>query len=221
MTLTFYIFSFLLCYSALSVILRRNPVIAVLHLVLAFVSCAVLWLLLEVEFLSMALILVYVGAVMVLFLFVIMMLEANLAQLKQVFTGKAPLGIFLVSCAFVFFIYSFTRDESLFEFARIAPIQSESYDNTYELGRAIFERFVYPFELAALVLLLAIVAAIYLNLRRRPDVRRQDPSEQIRTKKSDRLKIVQVASVAPAKTQATELPAKSQASPTDDSSQPS
>ena len=198
MNALFFIFAGLLIYSALSVILRRNPVVAVLHLVLAFASCAPLWLMLEAEFLAMSLILVYVGAVMVLFLFVIMMLESNLARLRQVFTGKTPVALALAAGLITLMLWTFTGAEPLADAERIRPQQIEGYSNTYELGWTLFERYVYPFELAGIVLLLAIVAAIYLNLRRRPDVRRQRPEQQIRASREERLRLVSVETAAPA-----------------------
>ncbi|MCH9663965.1 MAG: NADH-quinone oxidoreductase subunit J, partial [Gammaproteobacteria bacterium] len=192
MTWLFYIFSSILVYSALSVVLRRNPVVAVLHLVLAFASCAVLWLLLEAEFLAMSLILVYVGAVMVLFLFVIMMLEPNLARLRQSFTGRTPVALLLAAALVMLVIRTMVGEEFFVQPERVAPQQGEFYSNTYELGWRLFDHFLYPFELAGLVLLMAIVSAIYLNLRTRPDSRRQKPADQIRVASAQRLRMVHI-----------------------------
>lgn len=167
--LIFYSFSAILIASALGVITVRNPVYSALLLVVAFVSCAGLWLLLEAEFLAIALVLVYVGAVMVLFLFVVMMLDINLDQLREGFWKWFPFGA-LVALVLVgeISMVLMGRYFGLEEMPEPSA-QGADYNNTRELGRLIYTEYVYPFELAAVLLLVAMVAAIALTLRHRED----------------------------------------------------
>lgn len=188
----FGMYAFVLLAAATGVIASRNPVHSAMFLVLAFVTSAVLWLLLEAEFLGIVLVLVYVGAVMVLFLFVIMMLDINADTLRQGFLHYAPVGA-IVAFVAVAQIWSvvWLRSEGLPVLNRIAPA-AQDYSNTAELGAVLYTEYVYPFELAAFVLLLAIVAAIVLTMRRRPNLKVQDVSKQVAVRREDRVRIVKV-----------------------------
>ena len=179
-------------FAALRVITARNPLHAVLFLVLAFVSSAGIWLLLEAEFLAITLVLVYVGAVMVLFLFVVMMLDINIEQMREGFLRWLPVGLLLAGVIVVQMVWVLGAKEIS---AGMNPIKhAADYSNTKELGRLIYTDYVYPFELAAVLLLVAMVAAIALTLRKRRDTKRQDISEQVKVTKQDRLRIVSVPS---------------------------
>jgi NADH-quinone oxidoreductase subunit J len=185
-TAVFYVFSALLIYAGLRVITARNPVVAALHLVFAFFTASALWLLLRAEFLAIALVLVYVGAVMVLFLFVVMMLDINLDQLRAGFWRHLPTAMvvgFLMALEMGFLLW--TRSP-----AATAPAQPAGYSNTRELGKVLYTDYVYPFELAAVVLLVAIVAAIALTMRKRKDTKYQDPSAQVKVRRADRVRLV-------------------------------
>jgi NADH-quinone oxidoreductase subunit J len=187
----FWFFSAVLVFAALRVITARNPVHAALFLVLAFCTSAGLWIQLEAEFLGIALILVYVGAVMVLFLFVVMMLDINIERLRQGFWSYLPVGglvalLLVIEMALVLGGPWFGLEEA----PRPAPAP-EGYSNTKELGRLIYTDYVYPFELAAVILLVAIVAAIALTLRRRKSAGRHiDPAQQVQVRRADRVRIV-------------------------------
>ena len=192
--LLFYIFAFIGVYAALRVVTARNPVHAALHLVLAFFTTAAIWMLLKAEFLAIALVLVYVGAVMVLFLFVVMMVDINFDKLREGFWNNLPLaagvGVVIVfEMAFVL-LKTFIVPDSAANTLVIPPGSS----NTRELGRLIFTDYVYAFEVAAVVLLVAIVAAVALTLRKRKDTKGQDPNQQIAVKAADRMRIVRMAS---------------------------
>lgn len=190
----FYIFAAILIASALGVITARNPVYSALLLVLAFVTCAGLWLLLEAEFLAITLVLVYVGAVMVLFLFVVMMLDINLDLLRKGFWKWFPFGalvglIMVAEIAMVLMGNHFGLEQMP------APEpQAADYSNTKELGRVLYTEYVYAFELAAVLLLVAMVAAIALTLRQREDKKSTNPSDQVRVKKEDRIRVVAMPS---------------------------
>jgi NADH-quinone oxidoreductase subunit J len=188
----FYLFAAVTVFAALRVITARNPLHAVLFLVLAFVSSAGIWLLLEAEFLAITLVLVYVGAVMVLFLFVVMMLDINIEQLRVGLLRWLPVGLLLAGLIVVQMVWVLGADET--SAGMNAAKHAADYSNTKELGRLIYTDYVYPFELAAVLLLVAMVAAIALSLRRRRDVKRQDINKQVRVKKQDRLRIVSVPS---------------------------
>jgi NADH-quinone oxidoreductase subunit J len=188
----FYVFAAVLVFSAAMVITRRNPVHSVLFLVLAFFNAAGLWLLAEAEFLAIALVLVYVGAVMVLFLFVVMMLDINVAELRAGFMRYLPVGLLVAGAMLVEMImvvgpHFFGPDK----FAAPAP-RAADYSNTEELGLALFTEHLYAFEIAAVILLVAIVAAIGLTMRRRPDTKYQNPSRQVAVKARDRLRVVKM-----------------------------
>lgn len=192
-TLLFYLFASVTVLAAGMVITRRNPVHAVLFLVLAFFSSAGLWLLLEAEFLAITLVLVYVGAVMVLFLFVVMMLDIELAMVRAQFIKFLPVGLLIAAVMLVEIVMVVgPANFGLQEFAKPMP-QPADYSNTAELGALLYTVYLYPFEIAAVILLVAIVAAIGLTLRRRPETKYQDPAKQVRVKKGpDRVRVVQM-----------------------------
>jgi NADH-quinone oxidoreductase subunit J len=191
-TVLFYLFAAITVFAALRVITARNPLHAVLFLVLAFVSSAGIWLLLEAEFLAITLVLVYVGAVMVLFLFVVMMLDINLEQLRKGFWQWLPVGALLAGLIVVQMVWVL-GDKST-SVGMSAVKHAADYSNTKELGRLIYTDYVYPFELAAVLLLVAMVSAIALTFRRRRDAKTQDVSQQVKVKSADRLRIVSVPS---------------------------
>ncbi|HTT39643.1 MAG TPA: NADH-quinone oxidoreductase subunit J [Burkholderiales bacterium] len=190
----FYVFTAILLFAALRVITARNPVHATLFLVLAFGTAAGLWMLLEAEFLAIALVLVYVGAVMVLFLFVVMMLDINLDRLREGYwdylvPGLTVAGIMVAEMTVVLV----GRQAGLLALAAPAP-RAAGYSNTKELGRLIYTDYVFPFEIAAAILLVAIVSAIALTLRARKDSRYQDPARQIRVRRAERVRLVSMPS---------------------------
>jgi NADH-quinone oxidoreductase subunit J len=189
----FYAFSGVLLVSAIGVITARNPVHAALFLVFSFVNSAVLWMLLEAEFLAIVLVLVYVGAVMVLFLFVVMMLDINVAQMREGFTRYAPLGI-LIALIVVAEIGSVVYVKSLgTEMTPVASVGVEpGYSNTQALGELLYTKYLYPFELAAVILLLAIVAAIVLTMRHRTGLKQQDVGAQVSVRAKDRIRVVKM-----------------------------
>jgi len=202
----FYLFALIVVIAAGMVVTRRNPVHAVLYLVLAFVGSAGLWMLLEAEFLAIALVLVYVGAVMVLFLFVVMMLDIDVAAMHAQFIRYLPLGL-LIAAIMLGEIFLVVGPETfgLEQFAK-PEARPADYSNTAELGMVLYTVYMYPFEIAAVILLVAIVAAIRLTLRHRPDTKYEDPSQQVRVRKGpDRIRLVKVPAeprvVIPAKVQ--------------------
>ncbi len=188
--IVFYVFATILLASGIAVITARNPVHVAMFLVLAFLTSAAIWLLLRAEFLAIALVLVYVGAVMVLFLFVVMMLDINLERLREGFWKNLPLavvvgGIMMAEMAAVLAGRTFG----------VAPQpvpRPADYSNTKELGRLLYTDYAYAFELAAVVLLVAIIAAIALTLRGRKDRRGQDPAEQVKVRREDRVRLVSI-----------------------------
>ncbi|MDP1680174.1 MAG: NADH-quinone oxidoreductase subunit J [Burkholderiales bacterium] len=186
----FYLFSAILLFAGMRVITARNPVHAALFLVLAFFTAAGLWLLLEAEFLAITLVLVYVGAVMVLFLFVVMMLDINLDKLREGFWDYLPLaGIVSVLMVLEMVVILGGKHFGLKQMP--APVaHGADYSNTKELGRLLYTEYVYPFEIAAVILLVAIVAAIALTMRRRKNTKYQNPAEQVRVKRADRVRLV-------------------------------
>jgi NADH-quinone oxidoreductase subunit J len=189
----FYIFAAILVFAAVRVITVRNPVHATLFLVLAFFNSAALWLLLEVEFLAITLVLVYVGAVMVLFLFVVMMLDINVAPLREGFTKYLPLGatIAIIIVLEMGFVLG-SSDSFTIANNQLIP-HAENYSNTKALGNVLYTVYVYPFEIAAVILLVAIVAAISLTMRRRLETKYQNPANQISVKRDERVRIVKMA----------------------------
>jgi len=191
-TIMFYVFAALTIFAALRVITAHNPVHAVLFLVLAFISSAGIWILLEAEFLAITLVLVYVGAVMVLFLFVVMMLDINLVRLREGIWRWLPFGAALAGL--MAFEMIWVLGSSGTSGGKVAIKHAADYSNTKELGRLIYTEYVYPFEIAAVLLLVAMVAAIALTLRRRKDAKSQVVAEQVAVKKADRLRIVKMQS---------------------------
>ncbi|MDH3588712.1 MAG: NADH-quinone oxidoreductase subunit J [Gammaproteobacteria bacterium] len=191
----FYVFASILIAAAIGVIGFRNPVYAALCLVLAFVTSAVLWVLLEAEFLGIVLVLVYVGAVMVLFLFVVMMLDINTEQMREGFTRYAPLGLLIaLTVAGEIGYVVWTRRAGLPE---KMPLPTEDYSNTEALGAVLYTDHVYAFELAAIILLVAIVAAIALTMRKRPGIKAQNIAKQVATRAEDRIRMVSMKAEDP------------------------
>ncbi|MBE9560350.1 MAG: NADH-quinone oxidoreductase subunit J [Proteobacteria bacterium] len=191
-SLIFYFFAFLTVISAASVVTVRNPVHAALFLVLTFFTSAFIWMLLEAEFLAISLVLVYVGAVMVLFLFVVMMLDINIARLREGFIKFLPVGIALALVMFGLIYYVVSGDQFSLESMAAPVAKTAEYSNTKELGKVLYTEYVFAFEIAAVILLVAIIAAISLTLRRRPGTRYQNPSEQMKVQKQDRLRIIKM-----------------------------
>ncbi len=193
-TLLFYVFSAVLIGAALGVIFSRNPVYSVMFLVLAFFNSAVLWLLAEAEFLAIVLVLVYVGAVMVLFLFVVMMLDVNVEAVREGLTRYAPLGLVVAVIMVVELVQViWAKSHGLTTMADAPPLP-EGYSNTKALGSVLYTEHVYAFELAAVILLLAIVAAITLTMRRRPGLKVQNISRQVSARREDRVRLVSMDS---------------------------
>ena len=193
----FYVFAALLLFAAFRVITARNPVHAALYLVLAFFQAAAIWILLKAEFLAIALVLVYVGAVMVLFLFVVMMLDVNLDGVRQGFWKHFPLAGTMG--AFIALEMSYVLMGGFREPPKTAAVAGDAaaqISNTKELGKVLYSEYLYPLEIAAVILLVAIIAAIALTLRERKDSKYQNPADQVRVKASDRLRIISMKSVA-------------------------
>jgi NADH-quinone oxidoreductase subunit J len=194
-TVFFYVFAAILVGAALCVITARNPVHAALFLVLAFFTSAGLWIQLQAEFLGIALVLVYVGAVMVLFLFVVMMLDINIARLRAGFWTYLPIGGVVAALLVIEMGLIVTGPYFSAEgMPRPEPLPAD-YSNTKELGRLIYTDYVYAFEIAAVILLVAIVAAIALTLRRRKNVKGIDPGLQVKVRREDRVRIVSMPPV--------------------------
>ena len=188
----FYFFAALTVASAMAVVTVRNPVHAALFLVLTFFSSAFIWMLLEAEFLAISLVLVYVGAVMVLFLFVVMMLDINIARLREGFAKILPIGVLLAIVMFAM-IYSVVSGDRFGLEEMAAPIaKAADYSNTKALGGVLYTKYVLAFEIAAVILLVAIIAAISLTMRKRPGTKYQNPSEQIKVRKEDRLRVIKM-----------------------------
>jgi NADH-quinone oxidoreductase subunit J len=198
MTITdflFFVFAGLVLASALGVVTSKNPVHSVLFLILTFFSCAALWLMLEAEFLAITLVLVYVGAVMVLFLFVVMMLDINVARMREGFVSYLPVGgLFALAliAAMVWVVGPFGPDVMTTDALNKAVKHAADYSNTEALGEILYTDYVLAFEVAAVILLVAIISAIALTLRRRPTTKYQTPGKQIQVKRDDRLKIIKM-----------------------------
>ena len=191
-TVLFYLFGALMLFAALRVVTARNPVHAVLYLVLAFFNAAGLWLLLEAEFLAIALLVVYVGAVMVLFLFVVMMLDINVETLRAGFWKHLPFGAAIGGLMVA--EMSVVLGGRYFGLAAMpGHTAAAGYSNTKDLGRVLFTEYVYPFELASVILLVGIIAAVLLTLRKRKDSKAMHPSDQLAVKRNDRIRIVKMA----------------------------
>jgi len=186
----FYIFAAILVVAACRVIVARSPVTAVMHLVLSFFTASMIWMLLKAEFLAILLVLVYVGAVMVLFLFVVMMLDIDSAKLREGFRAHLPLGMIvgaIMVAEMAFVLASAYWDPSVAQ----APAD---FNNTRAIGVAMYTEYIYAVEIAAVILLVGMVAAIALTLRRRTDVKVTRPSEQIRVRRQDRVRLVKIPS---------------------------
>jgi NADH-quinone oxidoreductase subunit J len=190
--IVFYFFSAVVVLSAGAVITVRNPIHAALFLVLAFFSSAALWLLLEAEFLAIALVLVYVGAVMVLFLFVVMMLDINTAVLREGFARFLPVGALVAVGTIVVMTMAVGGDYFGLDKVAAPARMAADVSNTRMLGEQLYTVYVYPFEIASVILLVAIVAAIALTLRRRPGTRYQKVEEQVAVRREDRVRMVQM-----------------------------
>ena len=193
-TFLFYLFSVVLLFAAFRVITARNPVYAALYLVLAFFQAAAVWMLLKAEFLAISLVLVYVGAVMVLFLFVVMMLDINVDSLRAGFWKHFPVAatvgaiIALEMAAVLMGGFRLAEEPR----AAAAAASAADFSNTKELGKLLYSEYLYPLEIAAVILLVAIVAAIALTLRQRKDSRHMDPADQVKVRARDRIRIVQM-----------------------------
>jgi NADH-quinone oxidoreductase subunit J len=195
----FYLFAALLLFAAFRVITARNPVHAALFLVLAFFQASAIWILLKAEFLAITLVLVYVGAVMVLFLFVVMMLDINLDSVRKGFWKHFPLAgtvgaIIALEMSYVL-MGGFREPPKSAIPGSAAGQMGAQVSNTKELGKLLYSQYLYPLEIAAVILLVAIIAAIALTLRERKDSKSQNPSEQVRVKSKDRIKLVKMKSV--------------------------
>jgi NADH-quinone oxidoreductase subunit J len=189
-TWIFYAFAAVLLLAALRVITARNPVHGALFLVLAFFTAAALWLLLRAEFLAIVLVVVYVGAVMVLFLFVVMMLDINIERVREGFWRNLPLALLVGGIMVAEMVAVLTNRYFTTRVQELPPGTS----NTQQLGRVLYTDYAYAFEIAAVVLLVAIIAAIALTLRERKDTRRQDPSQQVRARPAERVRLVSMPS---------------------------
>ncbi len=190
----FWVFAVILVFAAGRVITVRNPVHAAMHLVLAFFTCAGLWLLLEAEFLAITLVLVYVGAVMVLFLFVVMMLDINMSPLREGFVRYLPLGVIIALVVFseMFAVVGVKYFGS--DVIAIPERHGADYSNVRELGNVLYTDYVYPFEIASVILLVAIIAAIALTMRKRPGTKSQNVAQQVAVKSADRVRVVKMMS---------------------------
>tara|TARA_Y100000766_G_C18724614_1_gene515700 strand:+ start:207 stop:809 length:603 start_codon:yes stop_codon:yes gene_type:complete len=188
----FLLFSMLVIGSALLVVTVRNPVHSALFLILSFFSCAGLWLLLEAEFLAIALVLVYVGAVMVLFMFVVMMIDIDIKQMREGFRKYLILA-FLFSAPLIFGIIGVVSSDLLTDSMYLESIRhDDNFSNTYQIGYLLFTEYVLPFEIAALILLVAIVAAITLTLRKTRQRKAPNIDEQVSVKREDRIRLVDI-----------------------------
>ena len=191
----FYLFAAIMIFAASRVISCRNPVHAAMYLVLTFFTCSAIWLLLEAEFLAITLVLVYVGAVMVLFLFVVMMLDINVEPLREGFVKYLPVGLLVGLIMLVEMVFLITqRYFKAEQFPVPERAGVEQMSNTESLGRLLYSEYLFQFEIAAIILLVAIVAAIALTMRRRPDTKYQTPSKQVEARKEDRLRVVSMDS---------------------------
>jgi NADH-quinone oxidoreductase subunit J len=192
----FYLFAFVLLFAAFKVVTARNPVHAVLYLMLAFSQAAAVWLLLKAEFLGIALVLVYLGAVMVLFLFVVMMIDINIDAMRQGFWKHFPLALVLgglVSVQLIAVLWVGFPQLTLNDVAAAAAMHEAEHNNTYELGKLLYTEYLFPVQVAAVVLLVAMVAAIALTLRERKDSKAINPGDQVRVKAAERLVVLPMA----------------------------
>lgn len=197
-TFVFYFLAAIMVFAALKVITARNPVHAALYLVLTFFNAGGLWLLLQAEFLAITLVMVYVGAVMVLFLFVVMMLDVDMAPKREGYVRYLPVGLIvaLVMLAQILALIG-VRAATEVPFADNAAVATADLPNTHWLAQALFTRFMLPFETAAVILTVAVIAAVMLTLRRRPGARHQDAGEQARTRAEGRVRVVKMQAELP------------------------
>jgi NADH-quinone oxidoreductase subunit J len=193
----FWTFATVTVLAALGVILVRNPVHAVLSLVLTFFSAAMLWLLLQAEFLGVVLVLVYIGAVMVLFLFVVMMLDINTAPLREGFVRHLPLTGAVVVLMAVEMVMLIGRQRFDVGLSATDPAVAAGKSNIQWIGETLFSRYILPFEIAAVILTVALVVAVMLTLRRRPGTKHQDPSRQVAVRRDDRVRLVKMKAETP------------------------
>ena len=192
----FYTFSAVMLFAAFKVITSRNPVHSALYLVLCFFQASAIWILLQAEFLSITLILVYVGAVMVLFLFVVMMLDINIEAMREGFWSHFPLAASIGAVLALELASVVLAGFRLTQAPAIAVMpEGQQYSNTKELGVVLYTEYLYPLEIAAVILLVAIVAAIALTLRERKDSKAQNPADQVRVKAADRMQLVKMAPI--------------------------
>ena len=198
----FYVFSAVLIFAAFRVVTVRNPVYAVLYLVLSFFQASAIWMLLKAEFLSITLVLVYVGAVMVLFLFVVMMLDIDVETLKRGFWKNFPMAaviaVFIIAQMAAVLMTNFTETEALPMRGMDGAVLPPTASNTAELGKLLYTHYLYPLEIAAVLLLVAMVSAIALTMRKRKDSKFQSPAEQVRVRPQDRMRIVKMDITKPA-----------------------
>jgi len=192
-SIIFYVFAVATVTSACAVVTVRNPVHAVLFLVLTFFTSAVIWMTLEAEFLAISLVLVYVGAVMVLFIFVVMMLDINVARMREGFVRYLPLGLAVAAIMLMMMLSVVTSDVFVMDLGA-EPVHGADYSNTKELGAVLYTQYVFAFEIAAVILLVAIIAAISLTMRKRAKTKYQSPSAQMKVRSGDRLRIVKMPS---------------------------
>ena len=193
--LIFYAFSLVLIFAAVAVISARNPVYSVLFLVLAFFSAAAIWLLLEAEFLAIILVVVYVGAVMVLFLFVVMMLDINLVPFKEGFIRYLPVAVlvaFIMAVELLMVLWAKGRFGA--EMFPVPEPNPAGYSNTRELGELLYSNYLLPFEVSGIILLVAMIAAVALTLRTRPGIKTQDVGAQVRTRRDESVRLVKMKS---------------------------
>jgi NADH-quinone oxidoreductase subunit J len=190
----FYLFSGMLVFSAAMVIVSRNPIHAALYLILSFFASSAIWILLQAEFLAITLVLVYVGAVMVLFLFVVMMLDIDKVVDKEGFISYLPAGISFAILMVIAIGLVVGSDYFMSEKYIAAPQLDPNYSNTRELGLALYTEYLYQFEIAGAILLVAIIAAITLGMSKLKITKAQNPDKQVAVKKQDRLRIVKMES---------------------------
>jgi NADH-quinone oxidoreductase subunit J len=189
----FYLLAGILLIAGVRVITVKNPVHAALHLVLAFVASAGIWIMLQAEFLGLVLVLVYVGAVMVLFLFVVMMIDVSMATIREGFTKHAPLGAVIAAVVAAEIGYVMWSKASGVSAGAVPVNHPAGYSNTEALGQVLYTHYAYPFELASAILLVGIISAIALTMRRRAGTRHQNIDEQVRVRRQDRVRLVRMS----------------------------
>ena len=196
--LVFYVFSLVMVGAAVMVIASKNPVYSALYLVLTFFSAAAIWMLLEAEFLSIVLVVVYVGAVMVLFLFVVMMLDVTVVPLKEGFISYLPVAL-IVAAAMAIELLMVVWSKGRFgaEAFPVPPPHPAGYSNTKALGELLYTNYLLPFEVAGVILLVALISAVALTLRKRSDVKSQSPAKQVRTRRDESVRLVKMKSEKP------------------------